>query len=282
MATPTNPTRDTDGHHPDIAWQNILREAGSDAEPGRVEAAMALAEDTVQRATGAITGSADVFHGELAAISALSRVALMWHRVLTDTDAFARSRASNATTCRFEPDEIRAWLTGTSPDSDATVAQSLRIGVDFDIYGFDKWERISNLVAQAQQAGVYGVADHTVDVLHLAGERGYVDRHRVTLNTPQHAVLCSDDLDTGDLFGDRYGVDAAIHVLDQVARAADRLLYQRAVLADVAWPTPDKAAPAQRPSPGKAFVPLATVKPAVATVAPPRPAAPTLNPRRHR
>jgi hypothetical protein len=212
----------------------------------------------------------------------------MWHRVLTDTDAFARSRASDATTCRFDPHAARTWLTSPHSSGDGTVADALHIGTDFDIYGFDKWVRISNLLAQAQEADVFGVPDHAVGVLHLAGEHGYVDRHRVTLHTPQHAVLCSDDLDTADLMTEHLeGVDAAVHVLEQVALAADRLLYQRAVLADVAWPTPPEqhvaAAPTPQSSHSKAFRPLATVNPDATTPTQGTPAAPAATPtRQHR
>src|SRR4051794_39250715 len=60
--------------------------------------------------------------------------------------------------CRFDPDAIRAWLTGANPSGKGTVGEVLRIGDDFDIYGFDKWVRISDLLAAAQTAGVFGLA----------------------------------------------------------------------------------------------------------------------------
>jgi hypothetical protein len=269
MATPTDTTSAIGRPDPTAEWQSVLSAPRSDAERARIAAALELADATLHAATQGdrpLIRSVYLTRDALMAGSAFSRVALMWHRVLTDTDAFARSRASEGDTCRFDPDAVRTWLTGSHPSGDGTVAEALNIGADFDIYGFDKWVRISNLLAQAQDAGVFGVPDHTVGVLHLAGERGFVDRHRVTLDTPRHAVLCSDDLDTADLMTEHLdGVDAAVHVLEQVARAADRLLHQRAILADVAWPTPSRdPEQAARPGPeparphrvGNAFGPL--------------------------
>jgi hypothetical protein len=136
-------------------------------------------------------------------------------------------------TCRFDPNATRAWLT----DANGAVAEKLGIVDDFDIYGFDKWLRISDLLAAAQAAGVFGVDSATVGVLHLAGERGFVDAHRFTLSTPGYGVLCSDELDTLDLLTDHLsGVDAAMHLLAQAAHATDTLLDQRSQLARLDQP----------------------------------------------
>lgn len=285
MPTPTPTTRA--GDNPSAAWHTILHAARSDVDQARIDAALNLAAATIHAATGAepSTGGGPPVRDVLSSGSTFARVALMWHQVLTDTDAFTRSRAGHPTGCRFDPDTTRTWLTGPSPHGHDTVADWLGLDADFDIYGFDKWEKITNLVREAQQAGILAVADHSVDVLHLAGEHGYVDRHRVTLTTPLHAVLCSDDLDTEDLIGDRHGVDAAIQVLGQVAAAVDGLLHQRAALADIAWPTPTQQPHMLATSPllsSKAFRPLAlTADPP--TPAPATPAtSPASSSRKHR
>jgi hypothetical protein len=174
----------------------------------------------------------------------------------------------------------RTWLTSTPAGGEGTVADTLGIVDDFDIYGFDMWVRISDLLAAAQAVGVFGVAGHTVAILHLAGEHGFVDRHRVTLTTPGWAVLCSDDLDTVELLTDHLsGVDAAIYLLAQATHVTEALLHQRARLAQTDWPAPtanvDRAGPRTGPAraqrgPRQAFRPLAVdtqVTPPPASVA---------------
>jgi len=135
--------------------------------------------------------------------------------------------------CRFDPDAARAWLA----DANGAVAEKLGIGDDFDIYGFDKWVRISDLLAAAQAAGVFELDIASVGVLHLAGERGFVDAHRFTLTTPGYGVMCSDELDTLDLLTDHLsGVDAAVHLLARAANATDTLVHQRTQLARLDQP----------------------------------------------
>jgi hypothetical protein len=113
----------------------------------------------------------------------------------------------------------------------------LGIGPDFDIYGFQRWQRITDLVTAAQDAGVFGIPDHAVAVLHLAGDHGFVDAHRVALTTPQCVVLCTEPIDTADLLTDRLcGIDAAVHLLTAVAGHATRLLEQARPLAATGAP----------------------------------------------
>ena len=151
--------------------------------------------------------------------------------------------------CRFDPDAIRAWLDSRHPDGGAPIAETLRLRDDFDIYGFDKWVRITDLVAAAQTAGVFGIDGHTIEVLHLAGEHGFVNTHRVTLAAPGHATVCSEDLDTAELLTDHlHGVDAAVHLLAQTANTADKLVALRAGVAHSSSPgLPKRAAKAFRP-----------------------------------
>jgi len=181
--------------------------------------------------------------------------------------------------CRFDPAATRAWLTSTQPDADATVAEVLHIDDDFDLSGFHKWPRINKLLAAAQDDGIFGVPGHTIGVLHLAGDRGFVDQHRVTLDTPYFGVLCSDGFDTVKLLTDHLsGVDAAVHLLAHTARATDTLLHQRALLAHVDWPTPpvglasvaqNSARGVPQHGAGRAFRPLALAEPAASSPASP-------------
>ena len=194
------------------------------------------------------------------------------------------------TGCRFDAATIRQWLTSARPDTSVTVAEELHLVDDFDLSGFHKWPRIDNLLAAAQDEGVFGVAGHTIGVLHVAGDRGFVEQHRVTLDTPQRGVLCSDGFDTAELLTDYLsGVDAAVHLLARTARATDTLLRQRALLAQVDWPSPTVAvAPAEqsnaRPAPqrsaSRAFRPLALAEPAPASA--PLPGSAAAAPRRRR
>ena len=168
--------------------------------------------------------------------------------------------------CRFDPDATRAWLTRADLSGNGTVAEALRIVDDFDIYGFDRWVRISDLLAAAQTVGVFGLDNASIGVLHLAGERGFVNAHRFTLTTAGYGVLCSAELDTLDLLTDHLsGVDAAVHLLAQAAHIADALLHQRARLAhldparstDVNTPTTDTTRRVRQPRTVRAFRPLA-------------------------
>jgi hypothetical protein len=175
--------------------------------------------------------------------------------------------ADEAIGCRFDAAAIREWLASTRTDTSATVAEALHLVDDFDLSGFHKWPRINNLLAEAQDEGIFGIPGHTIGILHVAGDRGFVDHHRVTLDTPQRGILCSDGFDTAELLTDHLcGIDAAIHVLAQTARATDTLLHQRDLLAQVDRPTSTvRRAPAaqstDRPvsqhSASRAFRPLA-------------------------
>ncbi|MDT5028112.1 MAG: hypothetical protein QOE61_4538 [Micromonosporaceae bacterium] len=192
--------------------------------------------------------------------------------------------------CRFDAAAIRQWLTSARPDTFVTVAQELNVIDDFDLSGFHKWPRINNLLAAAQHEEVFGVLGHTIGVLHVAGDSGFVEQHRVTLDTPQRGVLCSDGFDTAELLTDYLsGIDAAVHLLARTAQATDTLLHHRALLAQVDWPTPTVAlAPAAqrtaRPVPqhsaSRAFRPLALAEQAPASA--PLPDSATAAPRRRR
>jgi hypothetical protein len=134
-------------------------------------------------------------------------------------------------TCRFDAETIRAWLASDHPGTDTTVAESLGIGADFDIYGFERWTRIAGLLTEAQASGVFGFDNASIGVLHLAGERGFVNAHRIILQTPGRPTMCSDELDTLDLLTEHlYGADAAVHLLAHTARTADVLHQDLALL----------------------------------------------------
>jgi hypothetical protein len=152
---------------------------------------------------------------------------------------------------RFDADHVRTWL--TQPADPATVAEQLGIGADFDIYGFHRWQRITNLVAAAQAADLFGPPGHVVEILHLAGEHGFVDRHRLTLTTPQLGLLwCSPDIDTIDLLTDELaGVDAAVHLLGAAAEITDTLLHHSQAI----------TVARHGPRAGHAFPPLTRINP---------------------
>jgi hypothetical protein len=155
---------------------------------------------------------------------------------------------------RFDADHVRTWL--TQPTDTDTIAQQLGIGDDFDIYGFHRWQRITNLVTAAQAADLFGPPGHVVEILHLAGEHGFVDRHRITLTTAQPGLMwCSPDIDSVDLLTDHLtGVDAAVHLLGAAAEITDTLLHQA-----------ETVRPARNtPRVGQAFPPLTRITPTAA------------------
>ena len=271
------------GDDPVARWQAVVDKAdATPPEQARVRVALDLADSAVRAATdpGRLrTRFADPVRDVFAADHTHTRIAALWYQVLTEADSFAHSPA---TACRFDPGVVRGWLTGPDPAGADTVAAALGIGDDFDVYGFDKHLRLDALLAAAQAGDVFGVPDHQVNVIHLAGDHGYLDRHRITLTTPQQGVLCSPDLDTADLLTEHLcGVDAAVHVLGAAAKHTDALLHQRSLLADSARRLTDRAGAPRRALAGKAFVPLnaATDWPALDPL--PLPAAPPA-PRHHR
>jgi len=219
-------------------WQTLLACGTTDpVERARIDAAGDLADATLAGAArgGWLRPRPAPHLDPVAAGETWARVALLWHTVLTDTDAFIRARTDPTLTCHLDPSEVRDWL--TSFDGGTTVGQRL-LGDEFGLSAFHKWGRITTLVAQAQQAGVLHVPGHRIDLLHLANDRGFIDRHRVTLTVPMHGTLCSPDIDTLDLLTDHLdGVDAAVHLLTVVAEETDHLLAQRALLADIPPPT---------------------------------------------
>src|SRR4029453_4597619 len=114
--------------------------------------------------------------------------------------------------------------------------------------GFDKWLRISDLLAAAQAAGVFGVDGASIGVLHLAGERGFVDAHRFTLTTPGYGGMCSDELDTLDLLTDHLsGADAAVHTPPPPRRPGGRSFPTPPT--PRRNPPPPKTPPAPAPTP---------------------------------
>ena len=271
------------GDDPVARWQAVVSNPdATPADQARVRTALELADSAVRAATDPDrlrTRFADPVRDVLAADHTHTRIAALWYQVLTEADAFT---SSPATACRFDPGAVRAWLTGPDPAGAESVAHGLGIGDDFDVYGFDKHLRLDALLAAAQTADVFGVPDHQVAVIHLAGDHGYLDRHRITLTTPQHGVLCSPDLDTADLLSEHLcGVDAAVHVLGASAKHTDALLHQRTLLADSARRLTNHAAAPGRAPAGKAFPPLnAAAEPAALDPLPLPAAAPA--PRHHR
>ena len=162
--------------------------------------------------------------------------------------------------CRFDAEAIQTWLASDRTEVECTVADSLGIGADFDIYGFERWARITDVLAHAQASGVFGFDHARIGVLHLAGEGGFVNAHRIILHTPGQPTVCSDEMDTVELLTDHLsGADAAVHLLAQTAQTADALAHQLALLHDpkpTELPTVD---PRTHPlGSGRPFRPLAT------------------------
>ena len=286
MTGPTTPDPRPPVDDPVARWQAVL--ANRDASPAeqarvrtaleRADAAMRSATDTARLRARFADPVRDVFTAD----HTRARIAALWYQVLTDA---RRVRPQPGHRLPVRP-RNRAGVADHAPDPAGadTIAAGLGIGDDFDIYGFDKHQRLDALLAAAQAADLFGVADHHIHVIHLAGEHGYLDRHRITLTTPQHAVLCSPDLDTADLLTDHLcGVDAAVHALGAAAVHTDRLLDQRAQLATVATRSANHnhRLVAARSLTGKAFPPL--LASTADDLAPPplvtAPASPTRRPR---
>jgi hypothetical protein len=271
---PSAPYEDTAARRP---WPSHAVVTPPDQE--RIRVAAALADATLHAATHARHSARDVHHSVPAAELARGAVTDLWYEALTAVDAFTRVHVASAAVCQFDAKAVEMWLLSPDPSHPHhTVAQTL-LDEDFDLYGFDKHVRLDALLAAAQHMGLFGVADHHVDLIHLAGRHAYLDRHRVTLTTPGHGVLCGPDLDTAHLLPEGLsGVGAAVHALHVTAEETGRLLTQRTLLADLTEPVPDlttstdRRCDITRPRSGRAFLPLHA--PTSALRPPPLPAPP--------
>jgi hypothetical protein len=167
--------------------------------------------------------------------------------------------------CAADPETIRAWLASASAERpEETVAESLGIYEDFHVGSDLLSGQMDGLIYAAQEAGVFGVPGHQVELWHVADNEHIVDGHLLTIDRPDGARLASHHLEPADLVDPHQrGIDAAVSVLDRAAAVTDRVLDRARgpATTSAAQPSPTRVAAAS----------FATASPAAAA-SPPGPA----------
>jgi len=158
--------------------------------------------------------------------------------------------------CAADPETLRAWLGSPAAEQpEESVAESLGIYEDFSIDSDQLSGQMDGLLYAAQQAGVFGVPGHQVELWHVADNDHRVDGHLLTVDRPDGARLASYHLEPVDLIDPQQrGIGAALSVLDRAAVVIDQVLARTpAVPAAPAGPTHVAAASfAAAPAPAAA------------------------------
>jgi hypothetical protein len=150
--------------------------------------------------------------------------------------------------CAADPETIRAWLASPSGENpEETVAESLGIAEDFSAGSDLLSGQMDGLIYAAQDAGVFGVPGHHVELWHVADNEHRVDGHLLTVDRPDGARLASHHLEPADLVDPHQrGIDAAVSVLDRAAAVTDRVLDRARgpATTSAAQPSPTRVAAA--------------------------------------
>jgi hypothetical protein len=200
MTTPT----------PAAAWYAITKSQFGDPKGGSmVMAAREIADQAVDavRAHGSAVADHDTTWSRIAAAA--------YHELRGyDTAMYpATHPALTPPTCALERAEIRSRLNSPShPGARRSVAQRPRLDDSWRADGNDIAARLSRLVGDAQEAGVFGVAGHEIRLWQVADHDLYDDGYLITIQTPNGPHLAHGNLNPQELFGraGRHGDDAAV------------------------------------------------------------------------
>lgn len=133
--------------------------------------------------------------------------------------------ASEPVQCRVDPAEIRAWLESPSTEEPGlTVAEQLGVE-EFPVGSELSGGQMDELVYAGQEAGVFGIPGHRIELWHVADNDYVVDGHLITVNRPDGARVASDHLDWRVLVdSSRPGPDAVVDFLQAAGSAAEHAL----------------------------------------------------------
>jgi hypothetical protein len=224
--------------------------------------------------------------------AAWHRLALSQFELLRESGAYGHLAQLRPFVCAAVEPVIAAWLnspasdvtepTSDSPGAPETIADHYHVGDAVNrINGDTQLSHLSTLLNAAQDAGVFGVPRHRVELVAAAGHRVAGTVARVVVDTPSGLALASEPLELGALIhGDATGVDGATAALRRVAAIATSLF---AAHARAVWESPPPIPAVDRGSTpiGRAFPELALHRRAAPPVAPiPAPGpAPAVQPR---
>ena len=257
MAESTRPAPSTAwdrASNPTAAWADVQQQAHTDEE----RACIAAATRQADRAWIALhTKRLDV--GE--ATATVTRRDVDWHRlalsayeVLRSSGAYGHLAQIRPWACAAAEPVLAAWLRSPAPhqpdadDSDHPVTVAQRLGVGDAVHlinGDTQVAHLSTLLNAAQDAAVFGVPRHRVELVTAAAAHDAHTVVRVVVDTPTGVALASEPLELEVLVEpEATGVDAATAALRRVADVATSLFasHARAVWqAPPPMPTLDRA-----------------------------------------
>lgn len=214
------------------------------------------------------------------------RLALLFHGVLADSGAYGHLAQLRTFGCAAAEPIVSAWLSSPADPvhDDAldgeppTVAQRLGVDDAFTLVNGDtQAAHLSTLLDAAQDAHVFGVPDHRIELVTAIRHHDTSTVVRVVVDTPHGNAFASEPLELGVLADpDRRGVEAATAALRRIADVVSAMFadYAQAVWqAPPPMPMPDRA----DTPPGRAFPELRVDQPAEPT--PPPTPSPALTPR---
>jgi hypothetical protein len=179
------------------------------------------------------------------------RLALSTYDHLLSASAYAQLAHARPYTCAAVDTAIDAWLRSTADAAPgdapaATVAEHLGI-TDSTATEPGRW--LSTVVNAAQDARVFGVANHRIDIL-LGPGADATRTVRVLVEPPHGPVLASPPVSLADLAGPHTaGIGSAVAALTGLGPVVDELFTAQQ---SATWhhPPPHPDADEQRPGPG--------------------------------
>jgi hypothetical protein len=239
------------------AWAALRQRAHTDEERACIAAATHQADRVwIALHSGTLGPKAPTMPSRNAA---WHRVALSEFELLRESGAYGHLAQLRPWACAAVEPVIAAWLNSPAPVDSAdptsaadagpsvTVADRYGVGEAVNrINGDTQLSHLSTLLNAAQDAGVFGVPQHRVELVAAAGHRVAGTVARVVVDTPGGLALASEPLELAVLIdSDATGVDGATAALRRVADIATGLFvtHARAVWASPPpIPTLDRAA----------------------------------------
>jgi hypothetical protein len=218
---------------PTAVWNELTRNAGTDEERACIAAATRQADRVwVALHTPRLLKLAIPTDGGQAGRTVPARNA-DWHRlalsayeVLRVSAAYGHLAQLRPLVCAAVEPVLTQWLNSPDPASPAdqsgarvNVAQRLGIGdAVHQINGDTQAAHLSTVVAAAQDAAVFGVARHRVELVTAPGTSDAGPVVRVVVDTPHGLALASQPMQLGVLVDPTArGIDAATAALRRVA-----------------------------------------------------------------
>jgi len=211
--------------HPTARWYTTLREQRGDQHRWPLAmAAQAIADATIAHLNanhGPGAGTVTTTDPVWSVIAYETYQQLVVHE---DT-AHPRFTLDQPPPCRLDRDELHAWLTRPGPGG-ATVAHLLQIDGTFTTDNPNLGDRLSRLVGEAQEAGVFGVPEHGIEVWQLA-DAAPVTGYLISVQPPHGPELVDGAIAAQTLLGyNATGVPGALNALTTIAQRTDTVLAE--------------------------------------------------------